>query len=497
MCESISIAALISPWLQLEATTYADIPVQRLVLDSRQIHPGDTFVAVIGHHIDGRTFIDAAVTAGASLIIAQSDPQKPHGTIETHTSVPIIYLDDLNTHLSELAGRLYRHPSQHHSLVGVTGTNGKTTISQLIAQWLNLLGNRCAVMGTTGNGFLEQLKPVGNTTGSAIEIQQTLSALMNQGANYTAMEVSSHGLVQGRVKALCFDVGVFSNLSRDHLDYHGDMETYAQAKKLLFCTHQCQRAVINADDPVGRSWCDELDDVIGVSLSERPQTRLGVWATDIRYSKDGIHLSFDSSWGSGHFSVPLIGAFNASNVLLTFATMLVLGFDKDDLTATAGRLCPVVGRMELFQKAGRAKIVVDYAHTPDALEKALSALRVHCRGKLWVIFGCGGDRDRGKRPLMAAIAERLADRVVLTDDNPRSEAARQIIEDMLHGLHSPMDVKIEHQRQKATEFALSHADENDIILLAGKGHEDYQVTAEGVHHYSDRETAIRLLELTA
>ncbi|SHE83531.1 UDP-N-acetylmuramoyl-L-alanyl-D-glutamate--2,6-diaminopimelate ligase [Vibrio gazogenes] len=497
MCDSISIAELISPWLQLEATTYADIPVHRLVLDSRQVHSGDTFVAVIGHQIDGRAFIDAAVTAGANLVIAQSDSHKQHGTIESRASVPIIYLDELNAHLSELAGRLYHHPSQHHSLVGITGTNGKTTISQLIAQWVNVLGNQCAVMGTTGNGFLEQLQPVGNTTGSAIEIQETLSALVNQGANYTAMEVSSHGLVQGRVKAVYFDVGVFSNLSRDHLDYHGDMASYAQAKKLLFCTHHCQRAVINVDDPVGRSWCDELDEAIGVSLSERPQTRLGVWATDIQYREDGIHLSFDSSWGSGSFSVPLIGAFNASNVLLTFTTMLALGFDKDDLVATAGHLSPVIGRMELFQKVGRAKIVVDYAHTPDALEKALSALRVHCHGKLWAIFGCGGDRDRGKRPMMAAIAERLADHVVLTDDNPRSESAQLIIQDMLQGLQSPADIHIEHQRQKAIEYALCHADEYDIILLAGKGHEDYQVTAEGVHHYSDRETAIRLLELTA
>ncbi|ASA55202.1 UDP-N-acetylmuramoyl-L-alanyl-D-glutamate--2,6-diaminopimelate ligase [Vibrio gazogenes] len=497
MCDSISIAELISPWLRLEATAYADIPVHRLALDSRQIRSGDTFVAVIGHQIDGRAFVDAAVTAGANLVIAQSDSHKQHGTIESRASVPIIYLDELNAHLSELAGRLYHHPSQHHSLVGITGTNGKTTISQLIAQWVNVLGKQCAVMGTTGNGFLEQLQPVGNTTGSAIEIQETLSTLVNQGANYTAMEVSSHGLVQGRVKALYFDVGVFSNLSRDHLDYHGDMASYAQAKKLLFCTHQCQRAVINVDDPIGRLWCDELDEAIGVSLSEQPQTRLGVWATAIQYREDGIHLSFDSSWGSGSFSVPLIGAFNASNVLLTFATMLALGFDKDDLVATAGHLSPVIGRMELFQKAGRAKIVVDYAHTPDALEKALSALRVHCHGKLWAIFGCGGDRDRGKRPLMAAIAERLADHVVLTDDNPRSEAAQLIIQDMLQGLQSPADIHIEHQRQTATEYALSHADENDIILLAGKGHEDYQVTAEGVHHYSDRETAIRLLELTA
>ncbi|MDW6093747.1 UDP-N-acetylmuramoyl-L-alanyl-D-glutamate--2,6-diaminopimelate ligase [Vibrio rhizosphaerae] len=497
MCESVSIAELISPWLQLEATTYADVPVRRLVLDSRQIHSGDTFVAVIGHQIDGRTFIDTAIAAGANLVIAQSDSQTQHGTIEARAAVPVIYLDELNTHLSELAGRLYQHPSQHHSLVGITGTNGKTTISQLIAQWLNILGQRCAVMGTTGNGFLDQLQPAGNTTGSAIDIQETLSSLINQGANYTAMEVSSHGLVQDRVKALHFDVGVFSNLSRDHLDYHSDMATYAQAKKLLFCTHLCQRAVINVDDQVGRSWCDELNDAIGVSLSERPQTRLGLWATDVRYREDGIHLSFDSAWGSGNCSVPLIGAFNASNVLLALTTMLVLGFDKDDLVATAGHLCPVVGRMELFQTAGRAKIVVDYAHTPDALEKALSALKVHCRGKLWVIFGCGGDRDRGKRPLMAAIAERLADHVVLTDDNPRREPAEQIIEDMLQGLQVPANVHVEHQRQKATEFALSQAGENDIILLAGKGHEDYQVTAEGTHHYSDRETAIRLLELMA
>ncbi|MDW6001743.1 UDP-N-acetylmuramoyl-L-alanyl-D-glutamate--2,6-diaminopimelate ligase [Vibrio mangrovi] len=495
MSERVTVAELISPWLELKSAEYADIQVQRLVLDSRRIQPGDTFVAVIGHQADGRRFIDAAIATGANLILAQSDPDNTHGTTEFRASVPIVYLNDLNHHLSELAGRLYHHPSQHHHLIGVTGTNGKTTISQLITQWLTLLGKKSAVMGTTGNGFLEQLQPAGNTTGSAIDIQETLSSLVTQGATYTAMEVSSHGLVQDRVKALHFDVGVFSNLSRDHLDYHGDMDAYAEAKKLLFRTHQCQRVVLNADDVVGQLWCDEFDEAIGVSLLACPQTRTGVWATDIQYTEDGIHLSFDSSWGSGHFSVPLIGAFNASNVLLAFTAMLVLGFDKDDLVTTAAQLCPVLGRMELFQSPGLAKIVVDYAHTPDALEKALSALRVHCQGKLWAIFGCGGDRDRGKRPMMAEIAERLADHIVLTDDNPRSETPQDIIQDMLQGLASPGEAHVEHQRRKAAEFALSHADENDIILLAGKGHEDYQVTADGVCHYSDRESAMTLLGL--
>jgi UDP-N-acetylmuramoyl-L-alanyl-D-glutamate--2,6-diaminopimelate ligase len=320
------------------------------------------------------------------------------------------------------------------------------------------------------------------------------------GAKLTALEISSHGLVQGRVNALSFDAAVFTNLSRDHLDYHGTMANYAEAKKLLFTAHQPKHSIINADDAIGLSWLKELPHAVGVSLSEEPlvgHSGQKVFATSVAYSTNGIQLTLVSDWGNAELSVPLIGAFNASNVLVAFATLLSLGYDIHALAEAAPKLSAVIGRMELFSSENRAKVVVDYAHTPDALEKALQALRVHCDGKLWCIFGCGGDRDTGKRPMMAAIAEQQADIVILSDDNPRSEDPALITNDMLAGLMQPDAAHVIHHRFDACQFALSQANEHDIILLAGKGHEDYQVLANETIHYSDRETAQQLLGLSS
>ncbi|MCZ4370805.1 UDP-N-acetylmuramoyl-L-alanyl-D-glutamate--2,6-diaminopimelate ligase [Vibrio diazotrophicus] len=492
MNTSKALSELISPWLQANPA-WANISVTRLDLDSRKIQAGDTFVAIVGHAVDGRKFIDTAIIRGANAVLAQACSLNNHGHVEWKSDVPVIYIDQLDQHLSELAGNLYG--SHQSRLVGVTGTNGKTTITQLIAQWIDLLGQKAAVMGTTGNGFLANLAPAANTTGSAIEIQAQLHQLAKQGADFTALEVSSHGLVQGRVKKLNFDVGVFSNLSRDHLDYHGTMEEYAKAKFSLFTEHQCKNAIINVDDAVGLEWSAKLPHAVGISLKSKPNTERALWATQVNYAETGITLSFDGSWGTGELHVPLIGEFNASNVMQAFATMLSLGFAKEELIKTAPKLKPVLGRMELFQVPNKAKIVVDYAHTPDALEKALLALRVHCSGKLWAIVGCGGDRDKGKRPMMASIAEKFADRVILTDDNPRSEDPASIVQDMLAGLAKPNEAQIEHSRYLAAKFAVDNAEADDIILLAGKGHEDYQVMAHETVHYSDRESAQTLLGL--
>lgn len=493
MTSAITLSGLLSPWIRLDDPHLAAMPVAHLELDSRKVATGDVFVAVIGHSVDGRRFIPAAIEQGAAAVIAQACERYPHGYIDSQHRAPVIYLADLNQHLSHLAGRLYT--SQGNALIGVTGTNGKTTITQLIAQWLTLLGKRGAVMGTTGNGFLDALKPAANTTGSAIDIQRSLSELTRQGAEYTALEVSSHGLVQQRVKALNFAVGVFSNLSRDHLDYHGSMEEYARAKFSLFTEHSCQHAVINVDDPVGADWADALPNAVRVSLKAQTSGDHTVYAEQIGYAESGIKIQFNGCFGAGTLQAPLIGEFNASNLMLAFVSLMCLGFDIQQLILTAPQLKPVLGRMELFQTTDKAKVVVDYAHTPDALEKALNALRVHCQGKLWGIFGCGGDRDRGKRPMMAEIAERLADHVILTDDNPRSEDPAAIMTDMLAGMQRPQSAIVQHSRFKALQHALTHAAANDIILLAGKGHEDYQIIANDTIHYSDRESAQTLLGL--
>lgn len=491
MSKELTLAVLLSPWLDISQHEEANLVVQNLELDSRKVTAGTTFVAIKGHAVDGRRFIPAAIEQGANAVIAEACDTHPHGQIEIVSGVAVVYLSDLSHCLSALAKRLY--PLQHNQLIGVTGTNGKTTITQLMAQWLDLVGHKAAVMGTTGNGFLSDLQVAANTTGSAIEIAQTLNQLEQQGADYTALEISSHGLVQGRVKALEFAVGAFSNLSRDHLDYHGTMEEYAEAKFSLFSQHACHKAVINIDDPIGGKWFERLESAIAVTLKPSSHPR-AVWADSVSYSEAGISLSFDGAFGAGQFTVPLIGEFNASNVLLAMTTLLCLGIDKQQLIATASSLKPVLGRMELFAASDKAKVVVDYAHTPDALEKAIQALRVHCQGQLWAIFGCGGDRDTGKRPMMASIAERLADKVILTDDNPRSESPAAIVKDMLAGMEQPNLARVEHNRFDALRFALANSNPDDIILLAGKGHEDYQVMAEQTIHYSDRESAIQLLE---
>lgn len=310
------------------------------------------------------------------------------------------------------------------------------------------------------------------------------------------MEVSSHGLVQHRVAALKFAASVFTNLSRDHLDYHGDMEHYEAAKWLLYSAHHCGQAIINADDEVGRRWLAKLPDAVAVSMEDHINPNChGRWlkATDVNYHDSGATICFSSSWGDGEIESRLMGAFNVSNLLLALATLLALGYPLADLLKTAARLQPVCGRMEVFTAPCKPTVVVDYAHTPDALEKALQAARLHCAGKLWCVFGCGGDRDKGKRPLMGAIAEEFADVVVVTDDNPRTEEPRAIINDILAGMLDAGYAKVMEGRAEAVTCAVMQAKENDVVLVAGKGHEDYQIVGNQRLDYSDRVTVARLL----
>jgi len=496
------VGALLSPWIAAATlpADLADVELTGMTLDSRQVRAGEMFVAVNGHAVDGRRFIPAALESGAAVILAEADDIAENATVVSQDGIFIVYLYELGHLLSAIARRFYGQPDEQLKLVAITGTNGKTTISQLLAQWAEQLDYCAGVMGTTGNGLLQQLKPAVNTTGSAIEIQQVLAGLVNDGADFAAMEVSSHGLVQGRVKALDFVASIFTNLSRDHLDYHGDMTAYAAAKKTLFTHHQSGTAVINADDEVGREWLASLPDAVAVACEQSNlslHSGRALWLEQVEYSTQGVSVVFDSSWGGGKFTAPLVGSFNVMNLMLALATLLATGHVLSRLIETAPRLQAVIGRMEVFQKPDKPMMVVDYAHTPDALEKALQALRVHCRGKLWCIFGCGGDRDNGKRPMMAGIAERLADKIILTDDNPRSEDPAVIVADMLAGLQQPDLAVVNHDRYAACQWALTSADADDIVLVAGKGHEDYQILADRTIHYSDRETVGELLENNA
>lgn len=469
------------------------IKLQQITLDSRQVKQGDLFVALKGHQVDGRKFIAKALEQGAALVLAEADEGiQAVEFSESFANNKVLVVPNLPKLLSKIAGAFYANPAQKLVLVGITGTNGKTTTAQLLAQWINLLGGKSAVMGTIGNGLYGQVQEAVNTTGSAIEIQHNLATFVELGADFCAMEVSSHGLAQYRAEDLDFDVAMFTNLSRDHLDYHNTMEEYAKAKFRLFSELKTKAQIINADDEIGHKWLAELPNAIAVSTKPNFTSRHKfVKANNIKFTLRGVTIGFESSWGNGELTCRLIGAFNVNNLLTAFAGLLTLGFNINELIKTAPQLVGVAGRMECITTPDKPMVIVDYAHTPDALEKALEAARLHCEGELYCIFGCGGDRDSGKRPLMAAIAEKLADKVIATDDNPRTENNRNIMADIVKGFTKPQ--QIIHNREEAIKTAISQANAKDVILIAGKGHEDYQIIGTEKLHFSDQETAKKYL----
>ncbi|MGL5451865.1 MAG: UDP-N-acetylmuramoyl-L-alanyl-D-glutamate--2,6-diaminopimelate ligase [Aeromonas sp.] len=487
MANTRTLEAVLRPF----GITAPALPLIDIQLDSRRVGPGSLFVAIRGHQVDGRRFIQQAVAQGAAAVVFETDGE----FIAPATAVPCIGVKDLPAHLCALSGYFYDQPAKKLQLVGITGTNGKSTTALLVANWRTLLGGKAGVMGTIGNGLFGHLMEAENTTGSAVQVQSNLAELQEQGADLVAMEVSSHGLVQHRVAGLPFAAAVFTNLSRDHLDYHGTMEAYGAAKEQLLQQVDESHAVINADDALGARWLKTYPTAVAFSVDGPIANHVGrqLTAQQLDFHQQGFRAQINSSWGNGVLSAPLLGRFNVSNVLAAMGVMLVLGYDFQALLATAPQLQPVTGRMECFGGGEIPLAVVDYAHTPDALEKALQALRVHCKGQLWCLVGCGGDRDRGKRPMMAAMAEQHADRVILTDDNPRTEQPALIMADMVAGLLDPAPVQVEHDRAKAIGLAIGQANKQDIILVAGKGHEDYQIIGTDKRHYSDRETVAATL----
>ncbi len=486
---------LLTPWLTTPLAPQWNIEFNDLVLDSRQVSAGDLFVAVIGHQQDGRAFIDAAIAQGAVAVITEHDHL---AVLSVHGTVPVIGLPQLSAQLSQLG--LMAYPAARQArLIGVTGTNGKTTVTQLCAQLLTELGQVAGVMGTVGNGLWGQLQPSVNTTSDALTVAKQLSCQAQAGADVVALEISSHGLTQGRVAALPIEVAVFTNLSRDHLDYHGDMASYAAAKRRLFSQPDLQAAVLNGDDEYGQRWLLELQaqglDTIRYSIDGAAGAAGTRWlrASQVHYHGQGISAAIDGSFGQGQLHLPLLGAFNLANALAAMAALLAQGHSLPALLQAVTKLRPADGRMETFGQAHGPTLVVDYAHTPDALQQALQALRLHCHGRLWCVFGCGGDRDRGKRPLMAAAAEQGADHLVITADNPRSETFEAIVADMQTGL-TQAPYLIEADRPSAVRQAHALADAADVILLAGKGHEDYQLIAGQTLPYNERRLAQQLTQ---
>ena len=477
-------AAEILHWLHQRG-----IVVSRLCADSRRVHPGDVFVALPGATVDGRDFILDAVVRGAAAVIADdtgyskvgADGMKSlSGTALIDIKPPLLWVNGLAGLCGELAAAAYGHPSRTMWLAGVTGTNGKTSVSQWIAQAQLALGKTCAVIGTLGNGMPGQLLASTNTTPDALSLQALLADFRDQKIAACAMEVSSIGLEQGRAAGCEFVVAIFTNLTRDHLDYHGDMASYAAAKAQLFAWPGLRHAVINADDAFGRELATTQIPLVSGTLYALDAANIPAdWHGDVllpqqlRFGGTGIEFLLRDV----RFAVPVVGRFNASNVLAVIGALLSDGYALPDIARALGALTPPPGRMEALGGNHEPLIVIDYAHTPDALQQALQTLRATAAtrgGKLVCVFGCGGDRDPGKRPQMGAIAEQVADVVWVTSDNPRSESPVNIIEQILAGMRDAIKQRRDVDRGAAILRAVGEAGEHDVILIAGKGHESYQ-----------------------
>ncbi len=459
-----------------------------LTLDSRKVQPGDLFIALSSHHDHGAAHIVQAVERGAVAVLM--DEQTPLGRVAAR-NVPVLSVNNLRVRAGIIAARFYGEPSRAMTVVGITGTNGKTSVSQFIAQALTV-DAPCGVIGTLGSGLYGALHSTGHTTPDAVTLQEELAAQRAAGARAVVMEVSSHGLDQQRVAGVAFGVAVFTNLSHEHLDYHGDMAAYALAKRRLFQSEGLRHAVLNLDDAVGEGWYHELQgqmECIGYGFGAMAQQIPGavLRGSDLQLTPVGLSFTVTSPWGEAHLVTALLGQFNAANLLAALGALLAGGMSFDVAVQRLKQVHTVPGRMERFGAVQQPTVVVDYAHTPDALEQVLQALRAHCAGTLWCVFGCGGARDRAKRPLMGQLAEALADQVVLTDDNPRNENPWDIIEDIQRGMKEPDAAYVMRDRAAAIRHAIGMAEPGDIVLVAGKGHETEQLIAGRAFPFSDRD----------
>ncbi len=465
--------------------------IRGLSSDSRELAEGDAFIALAGETTHGLKFADKAIAARVAAIVfeepAPKDFMLPANAIGVH---------GLRHKLGRLADRFYGSPSEQMTLTGVTGTNGKTSTVQLIAQALSARGTVVGTIGTLGAGLYGKTVAHDRTTPDVVPVHHLLADMHDAGATQVAMEVSSHGLELGRVDAVAFRVAVFTNLTRDHLDFHGTMAAYGAAKAKLFSWPTLTAAVINLDDAFGRQlYAGLADGVQRIGFSSRGQAEASLRADGLTLSPEGLHFTLSEAGQAYQIVSSLLGRFNIDNLLAVAGALRGLDWNLEQVAQVLPALTPVGGRMSRVGGAnGRPLLVVDYAHTPDALEQALSSLRAHTPGRLTCVFGCGGDRDRGKRAQMAAIAERSADRVIVTDDNPRSEDGDAIVSDIVAGFTASAVIEIERDRGRAIALSLAGAGASDVILVAGKGHETYQEVAGVKHPFDDLAVASALIE---
>ena len=481
---------------------FKNITIKGLSLDSREIKSGDLFIAISGEKFNGVEFINSAIEQGAAAVLWEANADVDAIQLNWRKStdnldVPIIAIANLTQLVGEFASRFYHAPSEQLIVCGVTGTNGKTSCADFIAQMISV-EESCGLLGTLGKGLYPDLEETGFTTPDAVSCHAWLADIAAAQAKYAVMEVSSHALIQGRVNSINFNSAIFTNLSRDHLDFHGDMESYINAKSKLFEFAELKNAIINVDDEVGRNIADNLTDSVrciryGLNELYAPD----VFAYNIILNEDGLSMSVKTPWGEGELASPIMGRFNASNLLAVLSFMLLQGIELDDALNRLSKIESVPGRMQRLGGHDLPLVIVDFAHTPDALEQVLNSLRQHTQHNLWCVFGCGGDRDTGKRSLMGAIAEDKSDFVVLTNDNPRSEAPEKIINDIKTGIVSLNKVTIEQDRQAAIHFAVNNAKAGDVVLIAGKGHENYQLIGDHKYPFNDAKVVQQQLEACA
>ncbi len=446
--------------------------------DSRKVQPGDIFFAMPGLTVDGRHFIQQALDRGASKIVYEADGMRQF--LLPKADIPFVAVEHLTVKQGVIAAEFYGFPARKLNVVGVTGTNGKTSITYFIAHCLA----ETAILGTTGYGRLPHIKKLAHTTPMATDVQAILKELVDDKVKTVAMEVSSHALEQHRVGGVEFDIAVFTNLSHDHLDFHGDMSSYAMAKKKLFAWPTLKTAVVNCDDPVGAQIVEAFGSRYCV-LSYSTEQVADIYVQSIVALEHGFDMTLHTPWGVRPLHVPLLGRFNIANCLAVVGVLGAMGMPLDEVVAKIAQLATPPGRMQLYRAPGKPTVIVDFAHTPDALEKALMALREHCSGRLYTVFGCGGDRDPSKRERMGSIAAKLSDYVLVTNDNPRRESPEHIAQMICRGISVDKLLGVELDRRAAIERVLVQASAQDLILIAGKGHEDYQIIGDEVLPFND------------
>ncbi|QJC32412.1 UDP-N-acetylmuramoyl-L-alanyl-D-glutamate--2,6-diaminopimelate ligase [Enterobacteriaceae endosymbiont of Donacia dentata] len=476
-----------------------NVLINKIILDSRKIKGENClFIAIKGHKEDGRNFIEHAIKKGAAAVLTYSDNITYYYKIFFKKKIPIIYLPNLHKYISYFAGILYKNPSKKIPVIGITGTNGKTSVTNFLMQWLHFLKKKPAILSTIGNGFYKKLIQTHNTTDSAVEIQSTLKKFIDKKADIVIMEVSSHGINQFRVADIIFNIGIFTNLSRDHLDYHYNMKNYELSKWNFFSKHKVKKQIINIDDNIGYKWFKKIPNAIAVTTKRKIiyKSNLFFQVKKIIFLKNKTIILFKSSWGNGKIKINLIGYFNVLNIILSMTTLLSLKYPLKKLIKTVSKIYPVKGRMQkiIFQKKSIPNIIIDYAHTPDSLKNVLLTIKLFCKGKIWCIFGCGGERDIGKRPIMGNIAEKYANYVILTSDNSRTENVVKIINDIKKGCKTLKNVYVILDRTQAISYAIFNSHKKDTILVAGKGHENYQIIGNKILNYSDFNTIKKILK---